>query len=71
MKTYTIQIAVAGDSGLVWSNRGQIKGRSVNAMLKRAWCNLFNSPFEFQPVDGTIIYDRKSRTVPVLRLVEA
>lgn len=74
MKNYEIQImvlgSVNGESANVWSARGTISGRSIPAMLKRAYYRCFSGNFQSHPQRENVLMHNRYHEVPVLRLVE-
>lgn len=74
MKTYKIQVRVLGlvdnQSAEVWADRGTIKGKSIPAILKRAYYQSFRGNFDAHPQSGTVLMHNKHRDRPVLRIVE-
>jgi len=70
MKNYQIQIAVGGDTHVTWSNRGTIRGKSMSAMLRRAYYMCFTGNFDAHPQRENILFHNKYNEMPVLQLVE-
>jgi len=72
MKSYRIEIAVGWDeSGQdIWSARGEIKGRSIPSIIRRAYYQNFNGLFDPHPVRNLIVFNAKHHNIPILRLIE-
>lgn len=61
---------MAGDTGIVWVNRGTIRGKSFKSMLQKAFYMVFNGNFHKHPQKDNVLFHVKYHDIPVLRLVE-
>lgn len=66
MKTYRIEIA----TGDTWIERGTIKGKTISAILKRAYCANFRGWFESHPQRGNTLMHNRYNEMPILRIIE-
>jgi hypothetical protein len=62
MKNYQIQIAVGGDTHVTWSNRGTVRGKSMSAMLRRAYYMCFTGNFDAHPQRENILFHTNTTT---------
>ncbi len=67
MKDYLVQIAINANGE--WADRGTLRGRSLKAVLKRAYLANFDGIFERMPRSGNTVF-HKTLNIPVLRIVE-
>ncbi len=58
MQTYAVEINIHGANGAEWVNRGQIKGRSMRATLKRAFIQNLEGIFERQTVRENTVFTK-------------
>ena len=76
MKTFRIKIAVSAPendgSGVAWKDGGEIKGRCLHAILRRAYTRTSGGMYDNHRHDvGTMtVYHNRYRSWPILRLEE-